>query len=72
MGSQVERTHSKRTARGKGWARRQLADQARWRLAEWVVPHLHADKPVGTTGERDRPHNPGFQCGKRKPETLWL
>ena len=23
--------------------------------AEWVAPHLYADKPVGTTGERDRP-----------------
>ena len=27
------------------------------------VPHLGADKLGGTTGERDRPHNPGLQWG---------
>ena len=26
----------------------------------------------GTTGERDRPFNPGFQHGEIKPQTLWL
>ena len=30
------------------------------------------DKPGGTTGEQDRPHNQGFQRGKRKPQNLWL
>ena len=44
----------------------------RWQLADWVVPHLHEDKPGGTTGEWDRQHNPGFQHGKIKPQNLWL
>ena len=35
-------------------------------------PHLRVDKPGGTTGEQDRPGNPGFQCRKRKPQNLWL
>ena len=26
--------------------------QARWRIADWVVPHSHADKPGGTRGAR--------------------
>ena len=37
----------------------------RW-LARWAVPHLHGDKPGGTTGEQDRPCNPGFHCGEIK------
>ena len=36
------------------------------------VPHLHADKPGGTTGKWDKPHNPGLQCGEIKPQNLWL
>ena len=32
-------------------ARQQLEDQAKWRLAELVVPHLCVDKLGGTTGE---------------------
>ena len=44
--------------------------QARWRIADWVVPHSHADKPGGTTGERDRPCNPGLQCREIKPQSL--
>ena len=40
------------------------------RMAEQVVPHLCADKPKGTTGEQDRPSNPGFQCGEIKPQNL--
>ena len=39
---------------------------------EQVVPSVHEDKPEGTTGERDRPHNPGFQCGEIKTKSLWL
>ena len=42
--------------------------QARWRIADWVVPHSHADKPGGTTEERDRPRNPRFQCREIKPQ----
>ena len=30
-------------------------------LADQVVLHLHVDKPGGTTGEQDRPCNPGIQ-----------
>ena len=36
---------------------------------ERVVPHVHADEPGGTTGEQDRPRNPGFQI---KPQNLQL
>ena len=32
--------------------------------------YLRADKPGETTVERDRPHNPGFQCGEIKPQNL--
>ena len=39
-------------------------------LVERVVPHFHADKPGGTTGERDRPRNPGFQCRDINPPNL--
>ena len=42
-------------------ARQQLEDRATWWLADWAVPHSRADKPGGTTGEQDRPCNPGFQ-----------
>ena len=49
--------------------------QLRWRrhmirqwLEDWVIQHLSADKPGGTTGEQDRPCDPGFQCGEIKPQ----
>ena len=45
-----------RTAAGEGW------------LVDWAVPHLHVNKPGGTTRERDRPHNPGFQHWEIKPQ----
>ena len=54
--------------RQPGW--RGLA--ARQWLVGWTVPHLHEDKPGGTNGERDRPHNPGFQHGEIKPQNLLL
>ena len=72
MGSQVERTHSKAAAGGPGQARWQLAEQERWQLVDWAVPHSLVDKLGGTTGERDRPHNPGFQNREIKPQNLWL
>ena len=57
-----------------GWrrlvARWQLEDRLRQWLTEQVVPHLCADIRGGTTGEQDRPRIPGFQCRKRKPQTL--
>ena len=70
MGSQAERTPGKVEAGGPRWARLQLVDQVRQWLAEWVVPHSHADKLGGTTGKRDRPHDPVFQCGEIKPKNL--
>ena len=36
------------------------------------IPHLHEYKLGGTVGEQDRPRDPGFQCGKLKPQNLWL
>ena len=42
-GSQAERTRGKAATGGPGWVRQRLAD--------WVVPNSHADKPGGTTGE---------------------
>ena len=51
MGSQVERIHSKAAAGEPGQAKRRMAEQVRRQLADWVVPHLHADKTGGTTGE---------------------
>ena len=42
---------------------------ARWHQA---VPHFHEDKPGGTTGERDRLRNPGFQHWEIKFQNLWL
>ena len=62
MGSRVERTHTKAVAGGPGWA-------SRW-LVDWVVPHSHADKPGGTTGEQDRLCNPGLQYREIKPLSL--
>ena len=40
---------------------------ARQRLGDGVIQKLCADKPGGTTGEQDRPHNPGFQHREIKP-----
>ena len=58
----MERTCDKVAAGGLEWVRQQLADWVRWRLVGGaVVPHLQADKLGGTTGEQDRPHNPGLQ-----------
>ena len=44
--------------------RRQLEDPGR-------QSHICADKPGRTTGEWDRPHNPGFQRREIKPQNLW-
>ena len=60
MGSQAERIS----------ARLWLVDPARWRIEDWVVPHSRADKLEGINGERNRPHNPGFQLGEIKPQNL--
>ena len=43
---------------------------ARWWLVEWAVLHLCVEKPGGTTGEKDRLCNPGFQCREIKPQNL--
>ena len=44
-GGGVERTRGKEAAGGLG--------QARWQVAERVIPHSCADKLGGTTGEAD-------------------
>ena len=41
---------------------RRLAER-RW-LAERVVPHLHVDKPGGTTGSQTNPATQGSSVGK--------
>ena len=76
MGSGAERTHSKAAAGrpsevadcGAGQARLQLADPTRWWLADPAAPHLNIDKPGGTAGKRNRPHNPGLQHREIKPQ----
>ena len=42
----------------------------RWWLADRAVPHAYADKPGGTTWERDRPHKPGFRRREIKSQNL--
>ena len=68
-GSWVERTLGKAVVGGPGQARLQLVDPARWWIMDWAVTHSSADKLGGTTGEQDRPHNPGFQHREIKPQT---
>ena len=53
MGTWAERTLGKAVA--------ELPGQARLQIEDWPVPHLRADKLGGTTGERDRLHNPEYQ-----------
>ena len=62
--SRMKRTHGKVVAGGPQQARLPLADRA--------VPHLHAGKLGGTTGEQDRLCNPGFQRREIKLQNLWL
>ena len=45
-------------------ARQQLEDQARRRLADWVVSHLCADKPGGTIGSETDHATQGPSMGK--------
>ena len=59
-----QRTHSKVAAGGRKWVR--------WQMADRVGPHLCVDKPGGTTGDWDRPRNPGFQRQEIKPQNLRL
>ena len=60
---------------GSGWrfgvVRQWLVNLARWPLADQAVPHLHVDKPGGTTGETGgSPYNTGFRLGEIKPQNL--
>ena len=68
-----EKTFIQTGRRGRDGQLGQRRPKARWNwrtrwakqwLADWAVPHSCADKPEGTTGEQDRPHNPEFQRGK--------
>ena len=78
MGSRAERTGSSKAEAGRpskvadcgtGQARLQLADPTRWWLANPATPHSRIDKPGGTAGDQNRPHNPGLQQGEIKPQT---
>ena len=54
-------------------ARHWLEDPCRQVMAGGAgSPTLWADKPQETTGEWDRPSNPGFQCREIKSQNLWL
>ena len=62
---ELKKKHSSRSVGGveMGSQGREDAQQGRgWR----THIYLHVDKPRGTTGERDRPPNPRFQCREIK------
>ena len=56
---------------GRGGVARWQDRTGRWRLADLAVPHSHGDKLGRTTGEQEKPRNPGFQHGKLQPQKLW-
>ena len=72
MGSPAEKTHgravpggpSEATDCGTGWARQQLVDSTRQRLAEQMVLHLCTHKLRGTTGEQNKCTAQGSSTGK--------
>ena len=64
MAAGAERTCSKAEAGGQGLARQWLIDPVTWRLAEWVAPRLHADKPGGTMGNETDLATQGSSAGK--------
>ena len=72
MGNLMEKTHGKSEAGGPGQARWWMSDRAKWWLVDQTIPHSCADKLGGTTGEQDRQHNPGFQHGEIKPQSLLI
>ena len=57
-----------------GWRRTAGVEWTHGKVAAegQAVPHSCADKLGGTTGELDRPHNPGFWSRDIKPQNLWL
>ena len=61
-----EETFIQTDRRGRDWQPGQRGCKARQLLVDRAVPHSCADKLGGTTGEQDRPHNPGFQCRGNK------
>ena len=65
-----EETFIQTGRRGRDGQPVQKGHMARWQLEDQEVPHLHADKPGGTTGERDRLNNPGIQPREIKPQNL--
>ena len=68
---ELKRKHLSRLAGGAEMDS-QGGEDVRWWLADQPVSHLRADKLGETTGERNKPHNPGFWHRKRKPQNLWL
>ena len=63
IGSQVGKTCCKATVEGPGRERQWLTD--------FILPHLHAEKPGRTTVAQDRPQKSGFQHREIKPQNLW-
>ena len=66
VGGGRERQPGQRECTARQWLEGRVCE------ADWVVPHSCADKLGGTTGEGDRPNNPGFQGGEIKPQNLSL
>ena len=67
-----EETFIQTRRRGGDRQLRRRGHVARLQMGNVVVPHSHADKLGRKTEEQDRPHNPEFQCEKRKPQSLCL
>ena len=74
---ELKKKHSSRLVGGEigSCGREDAWERSGWRTGSPGIPHLLADKwdkPGGTNGEWDRPHNPGFQHGKLKTQNLCL
>ena len=64
MGSGKERTPGKEMAGGPSKAADCGAGLAMQQLVERVIPHSHADKLGGTSGEQNIPATQGSSTGK--------
>ena len=64
-----EETFIQTGRRGRDGQPGQRRCEAKQWLEDLGVLHSHAGKLGGTTGEQDRPHNPGFQHREIKPQT---
>ena len=57
---ELKKKHSSRLVGGAEMGSSWRTRCTRQQLADQTAPHLRGDKPGGTTGEQDRPHNPRF------------